>query len=270
MQIFKQVEEILNSISDEPKAEARYIIEFVSGQKLSDIFVQNKVNNEEKIIEIAKIRAQSGKPIQQILGFAYFMGEKFMVDENVLIPRDETEILVRETVKIAQKMDNPQILDIGVGSGCISCMISKLLEEKPLQVLGVDNSIKALKIAIENVQRLVVANRVIIRKSDIFSNIKTKFDIIVSNPPYIKEGEILQKELKYEPQDALFAKNDGFYFYEKIIEDAPKFLNKGGFILFELGVNQADKVKAMLSKSFSEIETIKDLANIERVIKAKF
>ena len=165
------------------------------------------------------------------------MGEKFKVNEHVLIPRDETEILVRETVNIAKKLNNPQILEIGAGSGCVSCMISKLLENKPLQILGVDISTNALKVSLDNMAKYVEANRLVIRKSDVFSNVKEKFDIILSNPPYIKEGEKLQKELEFEPKEALFAKDDGYYFYKKIIDEAPTHLNKGGYILFELGIN---------------------------------
>ena len=221
------------------------------------------------IAEKARYRVQTGMPIQYITGFADFMGEKFIVNKSVLIPRDETELLVREAVCIIRGNGLEQALEIGSGSGCISCMCAKLAN---IQVLGVDISNDALRVAIDNAARLNLFNKAIFRKSDIFSKIKDyeKFDIIISNPPYIplKDKNSLQKEVKHEPELALFAKDDfGLEFYERIIKDAHKFLNPKGFIAFELGINQSSYVKKLLeNNNFYDIKVIKDLAGIERVI----
>lgn len=199
------------------------------------------------------------------------MGEKFIVNESVLIPRDETELLVRKAVEIIKKNDFKKVLDIGTGSGCIACMIVKLTDA---QVIGVDVSTNALQTALDNSSRLGLFNKAIFRKSDIFSNVKNdeKFDMIVSNPPYIpfSQKETLQKEVQFEPQSALFARNEGLEFYEKIIRGAKPFLNKGGYLMFELGIGQAQAVKKLMEENnYKDIEIEKDLAYIERIIFAR-
>jgi len=248
----------------------------VSGLNLEEILLGKKIENEEKIIELAKKRVETKAPIQHILGFARFMGEKYIVNRNVLIPRDETEILVNKAYDLVKNIDSKiDILDIGVGSGCISCALAKKLKEKEIEILGVDVSLEALEVAIENINKLDLVRKVILRKSDVYSKVRDceKFDLIVSNPPYIPlaEKENLQEEVKnFDPELALFASdNDGVEFYEKIILGAPFFLKQNGFLAFELGINQANLVKNMLEKNFENVEIIKDLAGIERVITAQ-
>lgn len=263
-----------NIPSNEAKIEVELILEKVTGKKLEELLFINEFD-EAQIMPYIKERIETKKPIQYILGYAHFMGEKFIVNSDVLIPRDETEILIREVNKEIFK--GAKILDIGTGSGIIPCMVGKYSKEKNLdvEILGVDISNGAIHIALDNVKKLNLIRTCIFRKSDLFSNIRSdeKFDIIVSNPPYIpkKMYETIQEEVKFEPYNALFTEdNKGLYFYEKIIADAPKFLKKGGFIFFELMQGQADDVFKLLSNNgFKNVQIIKDLANIERVIKAR-
>ncbi|MBR5304536.1 MAG: peptide chain release factor N(5)-glutamine methyltransferase [Candidatus Gastranaerophilales bacterium] len=275
--MIKTIENILNNGGiEEYQAEAKLLVLEVSGMTYEDILLGKKIENAEKIIELAKKRIETKAPIQHIIGYARFMGEKYIVNSNVLIPRDETEILVNKAYELIKKQENKlDILDIGVGSGCISCALAKKLKEKEIEILGVDISVDALEVAIENVAKLDLVRKVILRKSDIYLKIREceKFDLIVSNPPYIPilQKENLQKEVKdFDPKLALFASDDdGVEFYERIIKDAPNCLKPNGFIAFELGVNQAQLVKKMLEKDFKNIEITKDLAGIERVITAQ-
>ncbi len=276
--MLKTIENILKeSKIEEYKAEAKLIVESVSGLSLDKILIADEIPNKEKMIEFAKKRAQTHAPIQHILGFAYFMGEKYIVNENVLIPRDETELLVQKAYELIKNHQTKiDILDIGVGSGCISCALAKKLFDKEIEILGVDISLDAISTALENINKLDLIRKVILRKSDIFSKIRDieKFDLIISNPPYIplsQKDELDDVVKNYDPHLALFAPDeDGIEFYKKIIKTAPKFLKKGGFLAFELGINQSKKVKNLLEKDFKNIEITKDLAGIDRVIVAQY
>ena len=272
--IIKQIEKILSEAGiEEYKQEAKLILEAVSGLSTDKIILGYEIKNIDKIIEIAVKRAKTKAPIQHILGFSYFMGEKYIVNSNVLIPRDETEILVLECYKLLKNKKNKiDILDIGVGSGCISCALAKKLVDYDIEILGVDISLEAIKTALENADKLDLIRKIIFRKSDIYSKIRDceKFDLIVSNPPYIplKEKNNLQAEVGFEPEMALFAPDEeGVEFYKKIIKDAHKFLKTDGFLAFEIGINQSEIIKKMLDDNgFKDIKIIKDLANIDRVI----
>lgn len=219
---------------------------------------------EEKVL----LRAKTKNPIQYIIGQAWFMGDYYKVTPDVLIPRDETEILVRKAISIINEHKFNTVLDIGTGSGCIACAIAKNTDAI---VIGSDISSDALRVALDNVTALGLNNRAIFRKSDLFNKIRSdeKFDIIVSNPPYIPRGTILQEELKYEPQIALCADDDGLYFYKRIIESAPEHLNSGGYLMFELGVSESAPVNNFMKKRFCNTEIIKDMAGIDRVIVGK-
>ena len=181
------------------------------------------------------------------------MGEKFIVDANVLIPRDETEILVRKAIEIIEQNNFKTALDMCTGSGCIACMIAKLSD---CQVIGADISTEALHVAFSNMEKFKLFNQAIFRKSDLYSKIRDdeKFDIIISNPPYIppKLKETIQKEVSFEPELALYTSDEkGLEFYEKIIQKAPDFLNKNGYILFELGIGQSKDVAEILKTTGS-------------------
>ena len=226
-----------------------------------------KLNNAQlkKLENIVQTRISKNFPIQYIIGEAYFMGEYFKVTPEVLIPRDETEILVNKAIEIIKKHEFSSVLDIGTGSGCIACTIAK---QTNATVLGVDISSDALRIALDNVTKLNINNHAVFRKSDLFSKVRSdeKFDVIVSNPPYIPHNTELEKEVLAEPHIALFADDNGLYFYKKIIAEAPNYLNSKGYLMFELGINEAKSVKQIMQKDFENIEIFKDLADIERVI----
>lgn len=272
----KQVEKILKDGGIEPneaKIEAKMFVKHFCGLTETALILKNEFKECEDLMKSLEIRVKQRIPIQQIIGSAYFMGEDFIVNDKVLIPRDETEILVRKAVEIINKYEFRKVLDIGTGSGCIACIIAKLTDA---QALGVDISTDALQIALDNSSKLKLFNRAIFRKSDIFSNIRNdganfeKFDLIISNPPYIPphEKSNIQREVSYEPELALYATDkNGIEFYEKIISQAHDYLNPNGYLMFELGINQSSLVKELLeANNFKNIEIIKDLAYIDRVI----
>lgn len=272
--LIQDIEKILTDSGIEPneaKVEVRLLIEHFAGYSLVDILMGKKLTEDRlKIIEEkAKLRAKTHEPIQYIIGLADFMGEKFLVNKDVLIPRDETELLVRKAIEIIKENNFKMVLDMCTGSGCIACMIAKLTNS---QAMGVDISTEAIHTAFKNMEKFGLYNRAIFRKSDIYSKIREdeKFDLIVSNPPYIppKEKETIQEEVSYEPDLALYTTDEkGLAFYEKIIKDAPKFLNKGGYLMFELGIGQSTSVAQLMKKAgFENIKVLKDLANIDRVI----
>lgn len=273
------IEDIVKILTDagieknEATIEVKMLIEHFANYTVSDLIMGKKLDSEKlKIVEEkARQRAKTREPIQHIIGFADFMGEKFIVNPSVLIPRDETEILVRKAIEIINKNDLKTALDVGTGSGCIACMIAKYTD---CRVIGLDISTDALNTALDNASRLNLFNKAIFRKSDIFSNVKPdeSFDIIVSNPPYIppSEKENIQKEVTFDPENALYTTDEkGLEFYEKITSEASKILNKGGYLLFELGIGQSQEVKNFMKKDFENIEIIKDLADIDRVICGK-
>lgn len=272
--LIQDIEKILTDSGIEPneaKVEVRLLIEHFAGYSLIDILMGKKLTEDKlKIVEEkAKLRAKTREPIQYIIGLADFMGEKFLVNKDVLIPRDETELLVRKAIEIIKENNFKMVLDMCTGSGCIACMIAKLTNS---QAMGVDISTEAIHTAFKNMEKFGLYNRAIFRKSDIYSKIREdeKFDLIVSNPPYIppKEKETIQEEVSYEPDLALYTTDEkGLAFYEKIIKDAPKFLNKGGYLMFELGIEQSTSVAQLMKKAgFENIKVLKDLANIDRVI----
>lgn len=272
----QEIVKILTDSGIEPNeaaVEVKLLIENFANYGYKDIILGKKLTAEkiELVREKAELRAKTRMPIQHIIGFADFMGQKFIVNENVLIPRDETEILVRKAVDLINENNFKTALDVGTGSGIIACMTAMFTD---CQIIGLDVSSDALNTALDNASKLNLFNKAIFRKSDVFSNVKPgeTFDIIISNPPYIPPGQMadIQKEVKFDPQIALFTKDEkGLEFYEKITQGAPAILNNGGWLLFELGIGQAQDVKDLMQKDFQEIEIIKDLAGIERVISGK-
>ncbi|MCU0666636.1 MAG: peptide chain release factor N(5)-glutamine methyltransferase [Candidatus Omnitrophica bacterium] len=215
-------------------------------------------------------RRINGQPIEYILGKTEFMGLEFKVSPDVLIPRPETEILVEETLKLASK--NPKILDIGTGSGCIAVSLAKML---PLaKISAVDISPVCLKQASENAKMHNVEIDFI--ESDIFSCLSCesgKYDIIVSNPPYIRTGDIkrLEPEVKCQPRLALDGCEDGLYFYKKIIPSAGEFLESGGFLVLEIGFDQLSQIEDIFKKQnkLKIVKKVKDYQQYNRFVIAQ-
>jgi release factor glutamine methyltransferase len=213
-------------------------------------------NNFLKLLK----RRENGEPIEYITNRVSFYSEDFYISKGALIPRPETEILVEKTLEIAQQFKNPRILEIGVGSGIISIMLSKLLPNA--KIIGVDISEDALKIAEKNRIDKQVSN-LEFRQSDLFQNVSEKFDLIVSNPPYISDSERgkLQKELEFEPENALYGGEIGDEVLQKIIFEFLKRDEK--YLLCEMGFDQKDKIQKFESRNL-QIEFFKDLANLDR------
>lgn len=203
-------------------------------------------------------------PLQYIVGETEFMGLPFKVNSSVLIPRQDTETLVEEALKVAKP--GMKVLDMCTGSGCI--IISILHHGKELEGYASDISRHAINVAKENAKLNQVA--VSFETGDLFDHIKGKYDIIVSNPPYIRTEEIakLMPEVQnFEPFDALDGKEDGLFFYRKIAEQAGDYLNPGGHLLFEIGHDQgADVSELMVQTGFKDVRVIKDLAGNDRVV----
>ena len=243
-------------------------------------------------------RRLKGCPIQYILGKIEFMGLEFRLTPDVFIPRPETEILVETALRFSSQstVDSCQkILDMGTGSGCIAVSLAKFLPSA--EITAADISSSALEIAKENSLLNGTKDKIQFIQADIFNikhstlNIKP-FDIITSNPPYIRTAEIpsLEPELDYEPQIALDGGSDGLDFYRRIIQEAPAYLRKGGFLILEVGFNQCSVIKELLTpleknidrvkgnsltgfnsvEEFQIIEVVKDYNNIDRVIVARY
>lgn len=207
-------------------------------------------------------------PLQQITGEQEFMGLSFYVNEHVLIPRQDTEVLVEETAKFLK--DGMSFLDLCTGSGCI--LLSLLHLRAGAEGTGADLSPEALKVAAQNRERLGVKAELI--ESDLFDKIEGTFDVIVSNPPYIKREEIetLMDEVRiHEPYMALDGHEDGLYFYRKIAEEAPKHLHVGGGLFLEIGWDQGESVSELLrEQGFSDVKVVKDLAGLDRVVEGYY
>ncbi len=228
------------------------------------------VGNTEEFFGLVKRRA-SHEPMQYILGYAEFMGLRFKVDNNVLIPRPDTEICVEYLIDLIGSSP-AHILDIGTGSGCIP--ISILKNCPGCVASAVDISEKALEIARENAFQNGVSQRIEFTKTDILSDFpKEDFDFIVSNPPYIRDGVIprLMSDVKdFEPYGALSGGADGLVFYRRIAAEAAKHITPDGSLVFEIGYDQAEDVLGILkANGYSEIKVIKDLSGNDRVVTAK-
>lgn len=217
------------------------------------------------------------KPCQYILGTQEFMGYEFATAEEVLIPRPETELLVEEACRIAENWkDTPdgrkrRVLDLCCGSGCIGISFSKLRHGRDLVQLA-DISDAAIALTKKNRERLQADCAVI--QTDLFMQIEGKYDMIVSNPPYIRTDEIpkLMAEVRdFEPHLALDGKADGLYFYDKIIREAREYLYEDGYILFEIGQDQLDAVRGLLVENgYTDIKGIKDYAGLDRIAMARY
>ena len=254
---------------ESPKLKARLLLQYVLDKPRQYIIVyDNKEIDKQQqwqyFVNIEKLT--KGIPLQHITHRQEFMKMDFFVDENVLIPRPDTEILVEEVIKIAQKYNSPRILDLCTGSGAIAISLKKFVPNA--DITAVDISEKALEIAQKNAEKLEAKINFV--KSNLFDKLDNKkFDIIVSNPPYIRKDEIkkLSEEVQKEPKIALDGGEDGLDFYRIIAEQAINYLKTGSFLCFEIGYNQKnDVIKILDNSKYKNIYSKKDLYGNDRII----
>lgn len=211
------------------------------------------------------------EPIAYIIGMCEFMGLDFLLNNHTLIPRPDTEILVEKAIQIINEKNFQSGLDIGTGSGAIAISILKYCSN--IQMTATDINKNAIFKAKENAEKNKVLDRISFIESDLFQNVTEKFDIIISNPPYIKTNIIHQLDdnvKNYEPKLALDGGEDGLIFYKKITSKANEYLAENGFIMYEIGYDQAEDVtQILIENNFNNIEVLKDLAGLDRVIIGK-
>lgn len=249
--------------------DARLLLEFVCRITRSDLLVHGdrecRKEDRERYLELIGER-EKRIPLQQITGQQDFMGMTFQVNENVLIPRQDTEILVEEAMK--ELHGGFRILDLCTGSGCI--LISLLRYSDGCSGVGTDISPKALEVARENARNLIPGEQALFLESDLFERIEGKFEMLVSNPPYIASGvlETLMPEVRdHEPVMALDGREDGLYYYREIIGKCPAYLCGGAGVYLEIGCDQAAAVSELMRDAgFCGIRVVKDYAGLDRVV----
>lgn len=275
----KAVQELLlaHGIAD-AETDAWYLMEYVTGMNRTKFLLERQNQMEpamqEKYLALAGRRAEH-IPLQYLTGVQEFMGFEFRVNEHVLIPRQDTEILAEEAVKYLKNRETGQsgktdrqtkVLDLCTGSGCIAVSLKKLCPG--IAVTASDFSEEALEVAKENGKRLGADVSWI--KSDLFESVEGTYDLIVSNPPYIRTDVIeeLSDEVRlFEPRMALDGHEDGLFFYRRITERASDFLETGGCLMLEIGYDQGNEAAGMLAKNgFDEIKVLRDLAGLDRVV----
>ena len=282
---------------DDADLDAWYLLEYVTGITRTMYYVKMQdemiPEQEKQYREFIETRA-SHIPLQHITGVQEFMGLEFLVNEYVLVPRQDTEVLVESVLDVLEP--EMKILDMCTGSGCILISLLKCSEmrcshklrhqltsvqegckpfencEKQILGVGVDISEEALKVAKANCEKNGVKAELI--QGDLFENVSGQYDVIVSNPPYIRTAVIeeLKEEVKFhDPFIALDGKEDGLYFYRKIVEKSPGYLNDGGMLLFEIGHDQGEDVKKLMEQAgFTGVTVKKDLAGLDRVVFGKY
>lgn len=254
---------------DDAVLDAWYLLEHVTGISRAMYFLDmNKELNSEQETRYREYVMTRAKhiPLQHITGVQEFMGLEFCVNEHVLVPRQDTEVMVESVLEALKP--NMEVLDMCTGSGCILISLLKLSCYANISGVGVDLSEEALKVATKNAEKLGVSVKFL--HSDLFENVDGQYDVIVSNPPYIRTAVIeeLKEEVKFhDPFMALDGKEDGLYFYRRIVEESPKFLKKCGKLYFEIGHDQAEAVsRLMRDVGFTSVTVKKDLAGLDRVV----
>lgn len=254
---------------EDANLDAWLLLEYVSGISRSWYFIhEDEEISENDIEEYQILIEQRGKhiPLQQLTKEAYFYGMKFFVNENVLIPRQDTEVLVEQVLSLSKEKENLKLLDMCTGSGCI--LLALLANLKQASGTGVDLSEKALEVAQRNSKELGIEVSWV--QSDLFDKVSGSYDIIVSNPPYIETSVIegLMDEVKlYEPRMALDGTEDGLFFYREITMQAGKYLKNNGILAFEIGYNQGKAVSEFMKENgYKEVQVLQDLAGLDRVV----
>ena len=252
---------------EEAKSDTLLLLDAICQVTRNDVLVHGEVELDEDLVTAYKDALQkrcTHIPLQHITGVQNFMGLDFMVNEHVLIPRFDTEILVEEVMKYLH--DGFSILDMCTGSGCI--LLSLLKYSNDCKGLGVDISSDALAVANTNKEKLGIEASFI--ESNLFERVTDKYDIIVSNPPYIRSDVIptLMEEVRdHEPLLALDGTEDGLFFYRKIVAESPDYLNGGGMLFFEIGYDQAEDVSRLMEEAgYKDVTVVKDFAGLDRVV----
>ncbi len=266
-------EEGRNSLADaaigEAALDARLLLEYVCHTNRNDLLVHgDKPVTEEQAESYRALIQKRAKhiPLQYLTGEQDFMGLTFQVNDKVLIPRQDTEILVEEVLR--EPHDGMRFLDMCTGSGCI--LLSILHYSNDCQGVGVDISGEALQVAKKNAERICPDGNITFLQSNLFENVTGKYEYIVSNPPYIPSPvieELMPEVREHEPRLALDGTEDGLYFYKKIVEESRNYLVGGGRLYFEIGYDQAEAVSTLMQNAgFAEVTVVKDYAGLDRVV----
>ncbi len=256
----------------EPHHEIRSFLALVLGKDNAFVVAHPEyelAETEEKHFVKYLSRRANREPLQHITGFQDFWGLEFEVSKDVLIPRHETEIIVKKAIRILSDIENPTFCEVGIGSGCIA--VSILHSVRHATAIGLDISEKALKVAERNAAKHGVSERLTLKHSDAFESLETEtFELIASNPPYIPQSEFekLQPEVRdFDPQIALTDGGNGLSIIERVVRDSPQFLKSGGFLLIEIGIDQAEFVKDLfLSEFWQNFDILSDLQEIPRTL----
>ncbi len=274
---------LMNAGIEEARLDAWLLLEYTADISRAWYYAhpESEVNEEivSEYLSLCQKRAEH-IPLQHLTHQACFMGYDFYVDERVLVPRQDTEVLAEEALHQLRNMRNPRILDMCTGSGCL--LLSLLMELPDATGTGVDISAAALAVAERNRKNLELEKRAVLVQSDTFSgdyfqknsgNISLEYDMLISNPPYIPTEDIgkLMEEVRFhDPVLALDGREDGLYFYRRITEQAGKYLKPGGWLMYEIGCEQGTDVSAIMQgEGFTEVTVKKDLAELDRVVIGK-
>lgn len=274
---------LMNAGIEEARLDAWLLLEYTADISRAWYYAHPESEVNEKIVSeylsLCQKRAEH-IPLQHLTHQACFMGYDFYVDERVLVPRQDTEVLAEEALHQLRNMRNPRILDMCTGSGCL--LLSLLMELPDATGTGVDISAAALAVAERNRKNLELEKRAVLVQSDTFSgdyfqknsgNISLEYDMLISNPPYIPTEDIgkLMEEVRFhDPVLALDGREDGLYFYRRITEQAGKYLKPGGWLMYEIGCEQGADVSAIMQgEGFAEVAVKKDLAGLDRVVIGK-
>ncbi|MEI3490487.1 MAG: peptide chain release factor N(5)-glutamine methyltransferase [Blautia sp.] len=274
---------LMNAGIEEARLDAWLLLEYTADISRAWYYAHPESEVNEKIVSeylsLCQKRAEH-IPLQHLTHQACFMGYDFYVDERVLVPRQDTEVLAEEALHQLRNIRNPRILDMCTGSGCL--LLSLLMELPDAIGTGVDISEAALAVAERNRKNLELEKRAVLVQSDTFSgdyfqknsgNISLEYDMLISNPPYIPTEDIgkLMEEVRFhDPVLALDGREDGLYFYRRITEQAGKYLKPGGWLMYEIGCEQGADVSAIMQgEGFTEVTVKKDLAGLDRVVIGK-
>ena len=282
-QTYKFGKECLTNVGiRDAEVDAWYLIEHITGYDRAYYFSHQKeeLTGEQEAEYKAFIEKRAQHiPLQHLTGVQEFMGYEFKVNENVLVPRMETEFLVEDAIDILRRVFAPsyretgktiRVLDMCTGSGCIIISILKWMKKNEVNMEGiaVDISEKALEIAKENAEKLEASP--VFLQGDLFEPVEGKFELIISNPPYIRTADIemLESEVKdHDPYLALNGEEDGLHFYRRIIKESTDYIIPGGWLLFEIGHDQGKEVYALMEENgYTNIEVRKDLSGLDRVV----